>query len=85
MDKHANAPWSQITAKDRLKIEKCGFRESIQSKPSLVNAGWMKTTGKGGGACSYVYPNIGGIQCGVKETNLYILPQDLRVMSDVGA
>ena len=42
----------------------------------------MKTTGRGGGACCYVYPNIGA-NGGVKETNLYVLPQDLRTIASL--
>ncbi len=83
INKYENQPWSQITEKDRTSIERAGFGDCIQEKTRLMKAGWMKTHGGGGGACCYVYPNIGR-HGGVKETNLYILPQDLHIMEELG-
>lgn len=59
VDKYKNQPWSQITEEDQRRFEKTGFATSIQNKPRLLKAGWLKTTGRGGGACCYVFPNIG--------------------------
>jgi hypothetical protein len=80
IDKYRNQAWSQITEDDQHRLETTGFAGSIQDKPRLLKAGWMKTTGRGGGACCYVFPNIGA-NGGVKETNLYILAQDLYTMN----
>jgi hypothetical protein len=76
-DKYLNTPWSQITVRDETSLTRAGFADCIQKKPSMINAGWMKTNGAGGGACCYVFPNIGR-NGGIKETNLYVLPQDLN-------
>ena len=82
IDKFKNQAWTQITEKDRRNLEGKGFGDSIQETPRLLKAGWLKTTGRGGGACCYVFPNIGA-NGGVKETNLYILPQDLYNMDSL--
>ncbi len=43
----------------------------------------MKTSGgPGGNACCYVFPNVRG--GGIRETNLYVLPQDLTIMDELG-
>ena len=77
INKFHNQEWSQITEKDLKSITKAGFEDIVQRKPSMINSGWMKTNGGGGGACCYVYPNIGR-NGGLKETNLYVLTQDLN-------
>ncbi|MFX0199744.1 MAG: hypothetical protein ACFFCW_26780 [Candidatus Hodarchaeota archaeon] len=82
-NKFENQPWSMITENDRKNITRAGFGDCIDDKPRLLKAGWLKTNGKGGGACCYVFPNIGR-QGGVKETNLYVLPRDLHVMNELG-
>ena len=82
VDKFKNQVWTQITDDDRRRLESTGFANSIQDKPRMLKAGWLKTTGKGGGACCYVFPNIGA-NGGVKETNLYILPKDLYTMESL--
>ena len=82
IDKFKNQAWTQITEKDRRNLEGKGFGDSIQEAPRLLKAGWLKTSGWGGGACCYVFPNIGA-NGGVKETNLYILPQDLYNMDSL--
>jgi hypothetical protein len=82
-DRFKNTPWDQLTDRDWKTIEKAGFGDCIDKKSPRVKAGFMKTHGRGGGACCFVYPNIGA-NGGVKETNLYVLPQDLRVMSEIG-
>ncbi len=79
IDKFKNQAWTQITEKDRKNLGKKGFGSSIPDPPRILRAGWLKTTGHGGGACCYVFPNIGA-NGGVKETNLYILPRDLYTM-----
>lgn len=83
VNKYENQEWSQITENDRSSIIRAGFDDCIQTKPSLLKAGWMKTTGRGAGACCYVFPNIGH-GGGVKETNLFVLPSDLNVMEELG-
>jgi hypothetical protein len=83
VDRYENTPWTQITEADQAKIERAGFGDCIQRNPSLLHAGWMKTTGKGGGACCYFYPNIGRMG-GVKDINLYVLPKDLQTMDSLG-
>ena len=80
--KYKNQSWSLIRDDDRKLLEAKGFGSSVQDKPPLIKAGWLKTHGSGGGACCYVYPNIGR-NGGVKETNLYILPQDLHTMNSL--
>jgi hypothetical protein len=76
--KFDNQQWTQITEGDIKRITSLGFGECIQKKPSLLRAGWIKTSGRGNGGCCYVFPNsYGG---GVKETNLYVLPSDLIPM-----
>lgn len=82
VNKFENQPWTQITEKDKSTISAVGFEDCIQTKPSLLRAGWMKTTGRGGGACCYVFPNIGH-GGGVKETNLFVLPGDLWEIEDL--
>lgn len=83
INKYENQAWSQITENDIIMIRRIGFDDCIQTKPTLLRAGLMKTTGKGNGACCYVFPNI-GYGGGVKETNLYVLPQDLHIMDEFG-
>jgi hypothetical protein len=78
-----NTSWTQITESDRNSITRAGFENCIQDRPRGLHAGWMKTNGRGGGACCYVYPNI-GMNGGVKETNLYVLPQDMNTVSSLG-
>ncbi len=85
IDRFANQPWSQITERDMVTIRRASFEDCIARHPTKFNAGWMKTTGQGGGAGCYVYPPIGGAHGGVRETNLYVLPQDLHVMDELGA
>ena len=82
VDRFKNQPWVQITENDRKMLESKGFQHSIQEAPHPLKAGWLKTSGRGGGACCYVFPNIGA-NGGVKETNLYVLPQDLYSMSSL--
>jgi hypothetical protein len=83
ISKYENRPWAQITDKDRSTLKNAGFDDCIQTKPSKINAGWLKTTGKGNGACCYVFPNT--FSGGIRETNLYVLPQDLQVMATLGS
>lgn len=78
VSKYDNQPWDQITEKDYKRLSSLGFGECIQKKPSLLKAGWLKTSGFGSGGCCYVFPNMYG--GGVKETNLYVLPSDLNPM-----
>jgi len=80
---YANQPWSQITERDLADLESAGFSKDVGGTPKRINAGWMKTTGYGGGACCYVYPN-NARPSGIRETNLYVLPQDLNPMSELG-
>lgn len=84
VDKYRNQAWTQFTDSDRRTLEAKGFGAAIRGTPPMLRAGWLKTTGRGGGACCYVFPNIGA-NGGVKETNLYILPQDLYTMDSLKA
>lgn len=80
VDRTRNQLWTQITEDDEQTLRRGGFEDAIRRKPtSKVAAGWLKTSGRGNGACCYYFPNInyGG---GVRETNLYVLPQDLTAM-----
>lgn len=81
-NKFHNQSWSQMTESDTKALQRAGFEDCIGKKPSRVNAGWLKTHGHGGGACCYVFPNIGRFG-GVKETNLFVLPQDLNTISSI--
>jgi len=83
-NKYLNQPWSQVTESDLRTLERTGFADCVTRNPTRLSAGWLKTTGSGGGACCYVYPNIGR-QGGVKETNLYALPVDLQILAELGA
>ena len=83
-NRYQNQPWSRITESDLRSLNRTGFADCILSKPTRLAAGWLKTTGRGGGACCYVYPNIGA-RGGVKETNLYVLPCDLQTMATLGS
>ncbi|MDR3714156.1 MAG: hypothetical protein P4L51_15160 [Puia sp.] len=82
VDKFRNQPWSQITERDKTSLTRAGFADHIHRRPSSIKAGWLKTNGRGGGACCYVFPNIGR-NGGIRETNLYVLPQDLSSFTDL--
>ncbi|WP_102029166.1 hypothetical protein [Salirhabdus sp. Marseille-P4669] len=82
INKFENQLWAQITEKDMQHLSRAGFKDCIERMPSKINAGWLKTNGRGGGACCYYYPNI-GMNGGVKETNLYVLPKDLYSMDSL--
>ncbi len=84
VNRFKNQPWTQMTEGDVRSVTRAGFADRILSNPRRLDAGWMKTHGRGGGACCYVYPNIGAYG-GLKETNLYVLPQDVRIMDELGA
>ncbi len=83
VNRYENQLWSEVTPNDMRTLERAGFIDSVQRRPIQIRAGWMKTTGRGGGACCYVFPNTFQ-RGGVSETNLYILPQDLRIMDEIG-
>lgn len=80
-DRFSNTPWTQLTERDLKTFEKAGFSDCLQKNPKKFNAGWMKTTGLGSGANCYIFPNF--FHMGVRETNLYILPQDLQRMDEL--
>lgn len=80
-DRFKNTPWSQVTAGDQRLLQKLGMEDRISRNPGRINAGLMKTSGRGPGACCYVFPNIFGT--GLRETNLYVLPQDLETMDSL--
>lgn len=75
-----NRPWSGVSQKDSALLEKLGWEDRVQGNPPTIAAGLMKTTGHQG-ACCYVFPNV--FSSGVKETNLYVLPQDLWSMDSL--
>ena len=77
-DQYKNSAWSQPTEKDLDMLHRYGFLDLYKDKK--ITGGILKTTGKGNGACCYVFQNqYGG---GVRETNFYVLPQDLYRMTD---
>lgn len=82
IDPSKNTPWSQITDDDRKRLERIEFDDAIQSGDHRIDAGFLKGIPMSGGACTYVFPNQQS--GGLRETNLYVLPQDLRVMSELG-
>ncbi len=82
-DRTRNQAWSMITESDMKSLTRAGFDDCVKRKPTRLEAGWMKTTGRGGGACCYVYPNLGGGRGGVRETNLYCLLQDVHTMMSI--
>jgi len=78
VNKYENQPWSP-TGDDHKLFERIGFAECVTG--GAVAFGALKTTGRGNGACCYVFPNTHG--GGLRETNLYVLPQDLNIMDDL--
>lgn len=81
VSKFENTPWTQVTQDDVNKYEKLGLELSRDTKTKALQCGLMKTSGRGPGACCYVFPNI--FRTGLKETNLYALPKDLWTMSSL--
>jgi hypothetical protein len=81
-DPSKNTPWSQVSDDDRKKLSRIGFEDAIQSGQHRIDAGFLKGIPMSGGACTYVFPNQHG--GGLRETNLYVLPQDLRTMATLG-
>lgn len=82
VDPNANQQWIRVTEKDKGMLRKTGFDDCIIPGKQL-RAGWLKGHGQGG-ACCYYYPNIGR-NGGVRETNLYVVPSDLRTMRTLGS
>jgi len=83
VDRYLNSPWSQISERDNKLLGRLGVADRVTKKPTRINFGLMKTSGFGQGACCYVFPNVYGT--GVRETNLFVLPQDLRTMNSLRA
>ncbi len=79
-----NQPWDMITENDRKTLKRTGFVDCVRESSGSLDAGWLKTTGRGTGACCYVYPNIGW-GGGLRETNLYVTPSDLHPMDELGS
>jgi hypothetical protein len=80
-DRFLNSCWSQISERDQKMLDRLGVGDRIDRKPTRIKFGLMKTSGRGPGACCYVFPNIFGT--GVRETNLFVLPQDLQTMASL--
>jgi hypothetical protein len=76
-----NTPWSEVTERDKALLNRLGASDRITREPTRINFGLMKTSGFGPGACCYVFPNV--FRTGVKETNLFVLPQDLNSMESL--
>jgi hypothetical protein len=76
-----NTEWSQVSPRDLKFLEHMGVADRISRKPTRIQFGLLKTSGHGQGACCYVFPNVFGT--GLKETNLYVLPQDLQTMESL--
>lgn len=75
-----NRPWTSVSEEDRRIMRRIGLGNvqslsSEQSHAGVVRKGDTNNNG----ACCYVFPYIGKFG-GVKETNLYILPDDLNIM-----
>jgi hypothetical protein len=83
IDRFSNTAWTQITERDRELLDSLGLGGQISKNPAKINFGLMKTSGRGPGACCYVFPNLFGT--GVRETNLYVLPKDLYDISSIGS
>jgi hypothetical protein len=81
-DPERNTPWSQISDDDRKKLSRIEFEDAIQEGKHRIDAGFLKGIPMRGGACTYVFPNQHG--GGLRETNLYNLPQDLHPISELG-
>ena len=79
VNRHRNQAWTQISVADGKKLTKAGFSDIFPIASNVLRVGWLKNVRGLQGACCYVFPNI-GYGGGVKETNLYILPQDLYTM-----
>ena len=77
VDKYSNQRWERAYNNDQSLMTKLG--QNLPNIEDTIPAGLMKTTGRGGGACCYVFPNVFR-RGGVSETNLYVLPQDLKPM-----
>lgn len=80
-DPNKNAPWSQLTEDDRTKLQRIGFDDTTQSGDHRIDAGFLKGVPYGGSTATYIYPNQYG--AGLRETNAYVLPQNLRIMSEL--
>lgn len=78
VDKFSNQSWTTFSESDRTTFAKL-IGEDGDPKKGL---GIMKTTGRGGGASCFFYPNIHG--GGIKETNFYVLLNDLKPMNKLG-
>jgi hypothetical protein len=70
-DKYSNQSWKTFSDGDRTAMSKM-LGDELEPTNQM---GIMKTTGRGGGAACYFYPNIHG--GGIKETNFYVLLSDL--------
>ena len=81
-DPAKNTPWSQLSDDDNTKLERIGFDDTIQNSEHRIDAGFLKGIPMRGGACTYVFPNQ--YSGGLRETNVYNLPQDLRRMNTLG-
>jgi hypothetical protein len=82
VDPDKNQPWSQLTERDRKMLKRIDFEDTIQSGAHRIDAGILKGMPQAGSAATYIYPNQHS--GGLKETNTYILPKDLRTMDDLG-
>ena len=78
IDRYKNCEWSEPTERDLNFLHSHKLLSLYKNKK--ITGGILKTTGKGNGACCYVFQNQHG--GGVRETNFYVLPQDLYRMSD---
>jgi hypothetical protein len=76
-DKFSNQQWTTFSEGDKTTMAKV-LGDGIDPK---IGLGIMKTTGRGGGAACYFYPNIHG--GGVKETNFYVLLDDLSPIKNL--
>jgi hypothetical protein len=77
-----NQPWGQLTVDDTRMAERLGMQDRLRPKEIHRLAFGIMKASPGGSASCYYYPNIFG--GGLRDTNLYVLPQDLNTMESVG-
>lgn len=82
INRFENSEWSQVKDRDIKMLQSLGMIDRLDKKSSRISLGLLKTAGPGkSGACCYVFPNI--FRSGLKETNIYVLPQDLQTLSSL--
>lgn len=83
-DDSLNRHWVGIDTRTKKMLIKAGLSDAVDHQSQRPKCGVLKTTGRGFGACCFVYPNVGTMG-GVRETNFYVLPADLVRMEFISA